>query len=44
MSGLCLLLVTGGLDLLGLFEPQQQLILGESLSTPAEAVTLQFLR
>lgn len=42
-SGLCLLFVTGGLDLFGLFEPQQQLILGERLSSSAEAVTLQFL-
>lgn len=42
-SRLLLLFLTGGLDLLRLFEPQQQLILGERLGTPAEAVTLQFL-
>lgn len=45
LCGRCLfvLFLVGGLDLLGLFEPQQQLILGERLGTPAEAVTLQFL-
>ena len=40
---LFLLFLAGGLDLLGLFEPQQHLILGERLGTAAEAVTLQFL-
>ncbi|ESX29142.1 hypothetical protein X764_32175 [Mesorhizobium sp. LSHC440A00] len=39
-SRLLLLFVTRGLDLFGLFEPQQQLILGERLSTTAEAVAL----
>jgi len=33
----------GGLDLLCLFEPQQQLILGKRLCATTEAVTLQFL-
>jgi hypothetical protein len=32
-----------GLGLLGLFKPQQQLVLGQRLGPPAEAVALQFL-
>jgi len=33
----------GGLDLLGLFQRQQQLVLRQTLRPPSEAVTLQLL-
>jgi hypothetical protein len=35
--------VRGGLSLFGLFQPQQQLILGQALGAAAEAVTLHRL-
>jgi hypothetical protein len=35
--------VPGRLDLLGLFQPQQELIFGQALGPAAEAVTLQGL-
>jgi hypothetical protein len=42
-SSLLVLLLVGRLDLLGFLKPQQQLILGECLSSSAEAVEVQFL-
>lgn len=40
---LFVLFLVGGLELLGPFEPQLQLILGKRLSSSAEAMALQFL-